>query len=161
MGREPFVSDVGAADLTVAAAMIRRPKVCGPVTSMADVREMFEDDHVHAVLVADGHTLLTVVERSDLRGTQRDAPARESGRLDGRTTGPDADLAETWRWMSAEPRRRLAVVDNRHTLLGLLCLKRSSRGFCSDDDVAARATELERALPPAVVGEVLVGGRGA
>ncbi len=38
----------------------------------------------------------------------------------------------------ARGRRRLAVVDERGALLGLLCLKRRLTGFCSDADVAAR-----------------------
>jgi hypothetical protein len=35
--------------------------------------------------------------------------------------------------------RRLAVIDHDGTLLGLMCLKRSRTGFCSDEDVASRA----------------------
>lgn len=35
--------------------------------------------------------------------------------------------------------RRVAVVGHDGTLLGLMCLKRSWTGFCSDDDVASRA----------------------
>ena len=38
-------------------------------------------------------------------------------------------------------RRRLAVVDEYHRLLGLLCLKRSHRDFCADADVQARGAE--------------------
>ncbi len=133
---------------TVATAMIHRPKVCGPGTTVTDVRELFLDDHVHAVLVADLGTLLTVVERADVESARADAPARECGRLTGRTVGPDADLDQTWRSMAEAHRRRLAVVDPHGTLLGLLCLKRSGQGFCSDADVADRAAELGRAVPP-------------
>ena len=39
------------------------------------------------------------------------------------------------------PVPRLAVVDPHGVLLGLLCLKRSRRGFCSAEDVAARERE--------------------
>jgi hypothetical protein len=39
----------------------------------------------------------------------------------------------------ATGQRRLAVVDRAGTLLGLLCLKRTGDGFCSDRDVASRA----------------------
>jgi len=41
--------------------------------------------------------------------------------------------------MSRTGRRRLAVVDDGGVLVGLLCLKRTGRGFCSDLDVASRA----------------------
>jgi CBS domain-containing protein len=126
---------------TVADAMIHSPKVCGPTTTVAEVREQFRDDHVHAVLVVDGGRLLSVVERPDVSAAPSDMPARLAGRLRGRVTGPDADLDATWRAMSTRQRRRLAVVDDRGTLLGLLCLKRTGTGFCSDAEVQARADE--------------------
>ena len=132
---------------TVGSAMIRRPKVCGPGTTVAQVCDQFEDDHVHCVLVVDGDTLVAVVEPADLLTARSDASASETGRLRGRIVGPDADLLDTWRSMEDEHRRRLAVVGTGCVLLGLLCLKRSGRGFCSDADVAARAAELGRHLP--------------
>lgn len=133
---------------TVAAAMIRRPKVSGPGLTVSGARAAFRDDHVHALLVADGPTLLAVVERADLPAdAPPDAPAREHGRLAGRTVGPDADLEQVWALMARSGRRRLAVVDEGRRLQGLLCLKRSERGFCRDTDVAARADEHGAPLP--------------
>lgn len=134
---------------TVGSAMIHRPKVCDPSTTVAHLREQFEDDHVHCVLVVDGDgTLLAVVEPVDLLAVHPGAPASEVGRLEGRVVTPGADLSETWGSMEVEHRRRLAVVGPGGALLGLLCLKRSGRGFCSDSDVASRAAELGRELPP-------------
>ena len=43
--------------------------------------------------------------------------------------------------MREQGTRRLAVVDDDGDLLGLLCLKRTLDGFCSDADVRARALE--------------------
>ncbi|GAA4915925.1 CBS domain-containing protein [Actinomycetospora succinea] len=123
---------------TVADAMLRRPKVCEPSTTVGQARAMFADDHVHAVLVVADDVLLAVVERADLEGAPDHAPAGERGRLLGRVVGPDADLHETWHAMTG---RRLAVVDTQGRLLGLLCLKRHGRGFCSLEDVAARERE--------------------
>lgn len=128
-------------DATVGSAMVRRPKTCAVDTSVALVREQFRDDHVHAVLVVDGERLISVVERDDLTAVRPGVPACETGMLTGRTVGPEADLADTWAAMGAAPRRRLAVVDARNVLLGLLCLKRTARGFCTDADVAARAAD--------------------
>jgi CBS domain-containing protein len=122
----------------VAAAMLRRPKVCEPSTTVGHARAMFADDHVHALLVVSAGVLLAVVERPDLEGAADGEPAVGRGRLLGRVVGPDADLHTTW---SAMTGRRLAVVDTRGALLGLLCLKRSGRGFCSAEDVAARERE--------------------
>jgi len=40
--------------------------------------------------------------------------------------------------MQRTGRRRLAVVDGEGRLVGLLCLKASGSGFCSNEDVASR-----------------------
>lgn len=125
---------------TVGEAMLRTPKVLDASATVGEVRALFEDDHVHAALVVSGGTLLSVVERPDLDGQPDALPAYRAGQLTGRVVAPEADLYATWLGMS---RRRLAVVDASGRLLGLLCLKRSGRGFCSDADVAARAQDRE------------------
>jgi hypothetical protein len=51
----------------------------------------------------------------------------------------EASLAEVRRKMIATGRRRAAVTSADGRLLGLLCLKASQAGFCSDQDVRARA----------------------
>ncbi len=131
---EPF-----AAERTVADAMITSPQVFGATTTVREAHEFFADDHVHALLVVTGRTLLTVVERTDLASSPPGAPARAIGTLEGRVMSPEAALRAAWHRMVALNRRRLAVVDEDRSLLGLLCLKRSGRGFCSDAGVAERA----------------------
>jgi CBS domain-containing protein len=126
---------------TVAAAALRRPKVLPAAATVGEARTALADDHVHALLVVDGGLLLAVVEREDLEGVPDPTPAALVGRLAERTVAPDADLSTTWAGMAARGRRRLAVVDERGLLVGLLCLKRSGRGFCSAADVAARARD--------------------
>ncbi|MBG6096799.1 CBS domain-containing protein [Nocardioides luteus] len=127
-------------EATVAEAMVRLPKLLPATATGRDVRELFLDDHVHAALVCDGDRLLAVVERSDLVGAREDEPASALGTLSGRTVEPGADLWSTWTWMTGVGVRRLAVVaDGR--CVGLLCLKRSGRGFCCDAGVRARAQE--------------------
>jgi hypothetical protein len=51
--------------------------------------------------------------------------------------------------MTATGRRRAAVTSADGRLLGLLCLKASRAGFCSDQDVRARALG---EADPAVIG---------
>jgi len=126
---------------TVVDAMLRSPRTCGPTTTVAQVRETFADDHVHAVLVVDDARLLAVVERADLDAASPAALARDAGRLDGRVVGPAVDVEQVRLEMLAARVRRLAVVDARGELMGLLCLKWSGTGFCSDADVAARAAD--------------------
>jgi len=128
----------------VGDAMIRAPKTLPPTATVGEVRRFFEDDHVHAALVVDDGRLLAVVERADLvESIPPERSAAGTGRLEGRTVAPDAALAPVWDRMRDEGRRRLAVVDERGRCLGLLCLKRSGRGFCSDADVEDRRRERE------------------
>jgi hypothetical protein len=52
---------------------------------------------------------------------------------------PEAGLAAIRRAMISAGRRRAAVTSADGRLLGLLCLKASRNGFCSAEDVRARA----------------------
>ncbi len=134
----------------VADAMIHRPKTLSAEATIGDVEIFFDDAHVHAALVVeDDGRLLSVLERADLAviGSAdadrvvraRTAKASRIGSLDGRTATGDEPLGIVWHRMRAAGRRRLAVIDARSQLLGLLCAKSSGLGFCSDADVAARA----------------------
>jgi hypothetical protein len=123
----------------VVDAMIRNPKVWSPSTTVAQVNEAFLDDHLHAVLIVDDTgILLSVIERPDTEEVASHVPAASIGRLHGRATGPRVLLSEARRVLDAGRSRRLAVVVDDGALVGLLCLKRSRRGFCADSDVAAR-----------------------
>jgi predicted transcriptional regulator len=119
--------------------MVTRPLVHGASITVAELRRLFEDDHIHmALLVEDGQVVGTV-ERADLEAaTSGLAPAHEIAALDGRTIGPEVALSDALSMMRRTGRRRLAVTTDGSTLLGLLCLKASGRGFCSDRDIAAR-----------------------
>lgn len=125
---------------TVLDAAVRRPKVSTAAATVAEVRGLFRDDHVHAALVvADDRRLLSVIERRDLDPALNETgQARHVGMLEGRVIHPHADLEHTWQAMRSQGRRRLALVDDEGVLLGLLCLKRTGLGFCADDDVCAR-----------------------
>lgn len=150
-GRAPIEPAPIAPDLTVADAMISRPKVFGPDVTVAELATFFADDHVHLALIVGtdpaGRLLATVV-RDDLTapaysGNTADdhRPARLIGRLAGRVVSPNAALAPVAQHLSDSGRRRLAVVADDGTLVGLLCRKRSGRGFCSDADVLARSLD--------------------
>lgn len=132
----------GPGEASVADAMVRRPKLLPATASTGDVRAHF-GDHVHMALVVDDDRLLSVIERHDLEGVL-DEPARTLGTLRGRTIPAEADLWETWVWMTESGRRRLAVVDGDRCV-GLLCLKRSGLGFCCDAGVRARHLTLQEA----------------
>ncbi|WP_328530973.1 hypothetical protein OG984_07560 [Nocardioides sp. NBC_00368] len=132
-GREAYAPG----DAIVADAMVRLPKLLPATATARDVRDLFLDDHVHAALVVDGERLLTVIEPHEAEAGG-DGPARTMGTLRGRVVASYADLWETWAWMTAHGSRRLAVVEDGRCV-GLLCLKRSGRGFCCDAGIRARA----------------------
>jgi predicted transcriptional regulator len=119
--------------------MATRPTVHSPWTTVGELREFFADEHVHMALLVDAGTLLGTIERADLAAHLGDrTPALEVAVLDGRTVQPEDRLADALAAMRSAARRRLAVVTPGSEVLGLLCLKASGRGFCSDADVAAR-----------------------
>jgi len=127
---------------TVADVMVRHPKLCPEDSTAGDVRQLFADDHVHAILIVSGTRLLTVIDRADLGPHTADsAPAARLGRLSGRVTAPATPAAAAQQQMLAASRRRLAVIGPDGTLLGLLCLKSSSTAFCSDENVRQRQRE--------------------
>ena len=109
--------------------------------TVREIRDFFNDSHVHAALiVSPAGYLAAVVERVDIAESQPpDAAAAPLGRLAGRTVAPGTSLAEVQRTMKTTGRRWAAVTSDDGTLLGLLCLKASQAGFCSDQDVRARA----------------------
>jgi CBS domain-containing protein len=126
---------------TVAEAMLSTPARHPLSATVGEIRDFFRDDHVHAALiVSPAGYLEAVVERGDIAGCQApDAAAAPLGRLAGRTVPAGASLAEVRRAMTASGRRRTAVTSADGRLLGLLCLKASRAGFCSEQDVRARA----------------------
>lgn len=120
--------------------MVTRPTTHGPHTSLEEISAFFEDDHVHmALIVAYDGRLVTTIERLDLaEAPSGSALVARLGTLIGRTAGPADLLDATTATLVRQGRRRLAVVDESGLLIGLLCLKKTGTGYCSDDDLSAR-----------------------
>jgi CBS domain-containing protein len=141
------VSDTGnlSMDATVSDAMLPTPTIHPASALVAEVRALLVDDHVHMALLVERARLVATVEREDLPPPDLDqAPARSIGVLTGRTVRPEAPLLAVADTMRLRARRRLAVVDDRGELVGLLCLKASGQGFCSTDDVSQRRDHSKR-----------------
>jgi CBS domain-containing protein len=134
---------------TAADAMLRAPARHPLSATVGEIRNFLRDDHVHAALVVSPAGFLeAVVERDDIAGCQAlDAAAAPLGRLAGRTVPAEASLAEVRQAMTATGRRRAAVTTADGRLLGLLCLKASRTGFCSEQDIRARALMLTILAP--------------
>lgn len=124
--------------------MLRSPIVLAASEPLHEVRRVFDSTHVHMVLLTAsgrvGERLLGTLVRGDLppAGVGADSTALAHARLEGRTVGASTSAEDARRAMHAAGDRRLAVVDRDGRLLGLLCLKRSGDGFCTDAGVASR-----------------------
>ena len=150
-GRGSYPGPVDEVVCTAAGAMLTTPVRHPLSATVGEIRDFFRDDHVHAALiVSPAGYLQAVVERDDIGGQALDAAAAPLGRLAGRTVPAGASLTEVRQAMIAAGRRRAAVTSADGRLLGLLCLKASRAGFCSDQDVRARA--LDKADAAAVDG---------
>ena len=143
---------------TVADAMVTDVKVHRARTTAREIRVLFADEHVQGAVIVEDGQLLAVVERADLETADDDALALHLGGRRRRVIAPDADLVLAKQVMLASGRRRLAVVDRDGKLRGLLCLKRSRSGFCSNRDVRARSAEPRD--PRAPQAQILAAGLG-
>ena len=133
------------AERRVQDAMLSTPKVLSASAAIAEVEHLLQNEHVHSALLTDSRGLLiTVLERADLGESVPSLPAAARGTLAGRTVHASAELAVVWIAMIRAGSRRLAVVDDRGVLVGLLCLKGTGRGFCTDIDVQSRAVSQDR-----------------
>jgi hypothetical protein len=123
--------------------MVRCPKVLPVDAVVGQVRVAFEDDHVHMVLLTRGSLLCGTIVRGDVPDMAPDVQrALCFAHLTDRTVPATAQSDAVLQWLVARQQRRLAVVDGRGLLLGLLCLKASGTGFCSDATVTSRALGL-------------------
>ncbi len=129
----------GRSSPVVEDEMLHRPKSWSTSLTVGDAREVLADDHLHAILVVDGAVLRGVIVEGDVPDdAEDDQHALVHARLDGRTVRVGATLDEARELLEQSRSRRLAVVDAAGLLVGLLCLKRHGRGFCSDAGVEAR-----------------------
>jgi len=124
---------------TVGSAMLRHPTVHAAGLTVGEAQRIFESSpKTHLLVLVEDDRLVSTLVRADLEDrTDLDAPARTAGTLVGRTVGVDQPLDALRAAMADSGLRRLAVVDDELRLLGLLCLKRSRTGFCTDEGVAA------------------------
>ena len=125
----------------MAEAMLVRPKLHSPRLTIDQARAAFGDGHIHMLLLVGDSRLVATVERDDLiTELHGESSAVVVGRTAGRTTTPTTRLGDAFETMRSGGRRRLAVVGDDLTVLGLLCLKVSLDGFCSDADIERRGS---------------------
>lgn len=122
--------------------MINYPKWVDSTITIGHAEKLFTDEHVHMLLLVEDRQLVGTLVRTDLHHEplSRELPARPFSVINARWVHPDHDATDLLTWMSSKKIRRLAVVDETLNLEGLVCLKRTGRGFCSDANVQARAS---------------------
>lgn len=120
-------------------AMLHNPTVHPADVTVGEARAAFDaSDKMRMLLIATRGVLISTLTRSDLDPGDADwALAVEFGAVRGRTVDPDEALAQTLEGMKSGSIRRLAVVDDTRRIHGLLCLKSSLDGFCTDAAVDA------------------------
>ena len=141
----PMIPSGAAAPGTVRDAMLHGPKTLPVDATVADALAAFAGGHVHMLLLTDGPTLVGTLVVADLPDAETAASgagrALDHATLDGRTVSLDTWVDDALQQMATNGLRRLAVVGPHGDLLGLMCLKRRGNGFCSDEDVASRASD--------------------
>lgn len=130
-------------DARVAADLvIRYPKTLPAHATVGEVRAQLADDHVHLALLTEGDVLVGTLLRSDLPASVRDEQAAlPRARLRERVVPPERSAVEVYEYLRRSEVRRVAVVAPDGVLVGLVCLNRRLTGFCSNEDVSARAED--------------------
>lgn len=126
-------------DPSVDQFLVSDPKTLSPDASVGEARADFRSTHVHMVLLVEDDRLVGTLVREDLLDAADDEPALPLAVLEGRTIDASASPGEAMTRLREQGARRMAAVDHRGRLVGLLCLKRRGTGFCTDIDVRQRA----------------------
>jgi hypothetical protein len=109
--------------------MLRNPKTLATDASVANVREQLANPKVQMVILTEGRTF-----RGAVTAVPDEAAPTEFALsyidANPETIPPRASAQEAFERASASPGRRVIVLDEDNTLLGLLCLNPSRTGFC-------------------------------
>lgn len=128
---------------TVGDAMLHAPTVHPADLTIGAAQAQFAaHPKTHLLLLVRDGVLVAAVAREDVEGApDPGAPAASVASLDGRTVSPDQPVDPLRASMADSGLRRIAVVDDEMHLLGLLCLKASLTGFCTDEGVLRMRAE--------------------
>jgi hypothetical protein len=133
----------GSGPVTVRGLMVSVASTHPPTLTVEQARAVLANPKLHLVLITEHGRLLGTLVESDLGEWAAGMALTWASLGPDRLVGPEADPELIRAQMIRAGQRRRAVVDADGHLLGLLCLKRHQRGFCSDADVAARRAERE------------------
>ena len=129
---QTMITREAAEQLTVAEAMLSRPKTLRADASVADLRRLFGRSTMRTVLLVDGDAFVGTVERPDLPDSATDGePARAYVRLDAERVTPELLVRDVMPHLERTREGRLVVVDkDGSTLRGMLCMRSAHDAFC-------------------------------
>ena len=114
---------------SVADVMLADPKTVRGDASVAEVRELFGNRRVQMVLLADGTRFRGAIT-SLPDDAPSDAPALSFAEPAPEVISADEPAASAYERACVTPSRRIVVLGEDETLLGLVCLDKSKTHFC-------------------------------
>ena len=113
----------------VSDVMLRDPKTLPWDATVEDVRAVLANPSVQMVLLADGRAFRGAV--SELPDdAPPESPAHQFADPSPETISPTESAAVAFELTARNPLRRVVVLDDDNTLLGLVCLDSTGTRFC-------------------------------
>jgi CBS domain-containing protein len=113
----------------VSDVMLRDPKTLPWDATVEDVRAVLANPSVQMVLLADGRTFRGAVSELPDNASP-ESPAHQFADPSPQTISPTESAAVAFELTARNPLRRVVVLDDENTLLGLLCLDQTRTRFC-------------------------------
>jgi CBS domain-containing protein len=126
---------IGQAQIA-ADMMLRDPKTLPSDASVGDVRSLLANPKVEMVLLAEGGKLSGAVTDIPAAAAADDRALQYADPNPDRIS-PGESATAAFDRAAASPHRRVIVVDDDGSLLGLLCLNRSRTRFCQTPGAVA------------------------
>jgi CBS domain-containing protein len=109
--------------------MLRKPKTLAGDASVAEARAVLANPKVQLVLLADGERFVGAVTEIPAEAAD-DEQAVSYAEADPDTISPDTPGDVAFERAYANPHRRVVVLGEDESLLGLLCLDKTRTKFC-------------------------------
>jgi CBS-domain-containing membrane protein len=114
---------------TAADVMLGEPKALPIDATVREVRAVLDNPSVQMVLLVDGASFGAAITELPSEADP-DAPAQAFAWPGVETISPDDPASDAFARSAASPYRRVVVVDDDRTLLGLVCLNAARTNFC-------------------------------
>lgn len=114
---------------SVADVMLAKPKTVPPSASVGEVRELLANPSVQMLLIADGDRFRGALTELP-PDADDDARALDFADTQPESLPPSASAEEAFARTAANPNRRVVVLDDDGSLVGLVCLDETRTRFC-------------------------------